>query len=365
MRGGLDVLHDRLAAELRAQVISLPTAEGSLEELVASYRVWAEVDASGFDAVISTKYPAWMAQHPRHTVWMAHKLRGLFDLYPARLPLRAEHLAGEVAEALGVLTHAVQRRAPNREAAALAVAVVEAARRVQPEAAAFPGPLAREVVLRLDELALGSDRIARHAAISRSVARRPGYFPRGAEVRVLHPPLARDALRSGPPGDFLLAVSRLDPPKRLDLVIRAFARVRAPVRLVIAGSGPELERLRVEASGDRRVDLRGFVPDAELADLYAGCLAVVFAPLDEDFGYVCVEAFAAAKPVITTADAGGPAELVEDGVSGRVVLPTERALAEAMEWMAEDPARATRMGQAASAAGERLRWGPALEALLP
>src|SRR6185436_15380268 len=120
----------------------------------------------------------------------------------------------------------------------------------------------------------------------------------------LHPPLARSGLRPGPPGDFFLAVSRLERTKRVDLVLGAFSQVRAPARLVVAGTGPELDALRAQASGDRRVELRGFVPDGELADLYASCRAVVFAPLDEDFGYVCLEAFAAGKPVITTADAG-------------------------------------------------------------
>lgn len=364
LRGGLEAQNDRFAAEAHAQLVRLPSPEGSLEELAASYRAWAEVDLSGFDAVISTKYPAWMAQHPRHVVWMAHKLRGLFDLYPARLPLRAERLAGEVAEALEALTRAVQQRASNREAASLAVAVAEAARRAQPEAGAVPGPLAREVLLRLDDLALGEGRIARYAAVSRNVARRPGYFPRGVEVRAVHPPLARSGLRPGPAGDYFLAVSRLDVAKRVDLVVRAFAQVRAGTRLVVAGGGPELDALRAQASADRRMEIRGFVPDAELADLYAGCRAVVFAPLDEDFGYVTLEAFAAAKPVITTADAGGPAELVEDGVSGRVVPPSERALAEAMEWMAEEPARAQRMGLAGAALAERIRWSPVLDALL-
>ena len=363
LRGGLDLLNDRLAAELRAQVVLRPSKERSLEDLVASYRAWAELDAGGFDAVISTKYPTWMVQHPRHVVWMAHKLRGLFDLYPVKLPLRADGLAGEVASALDALTRAVRRRASNREAAVLAMEVVEVARRAQPEAAAFPGPLAREVILRLDDLALGTDRIARHAAISRSVARRPGYFPRGAEVRVIHPPPAKTSLRPGPAGDYFLAVSRLDRPKRLDLIVRAFGRVRAKARLLIAGAGPELEHLRAEAAPDRRVELLGFVSEDALAGLYAGCLAVAFAPFDEDFGFVCVEAFAAAKPVVTTLDSGGPAELVRDGETGFVVPPTERELARALQALADDRSRAEAMGRRGAAAAAQMSWGAVTRAL--
>ena len=61
-----------------------------------------------------------------------------------------------------------------------------------------------------------------------------------------------------------------------------------------------------------------------LVDLYAGALAVVFPPFDEDYGYVTLEAFLARKPVITTTDAGGPLEFVDDGVTGLVVEPHSR-----------------------------------------
>ena len=62
----------------------------------------------------------------------------------------------------------------------------------------------------------------------------------------------------------------------------------------------------------------GRVSEEELTDLYATCRAVYYAPVDEDFGMVPLEAFRAAKPVVTTADAGGPLDVVVDGETGRV-----------------------------------------------
>ena len=59
--------------------------------------------------------------------------------------------------------------------------------------------------------------------------------------------------------------------------------------------------------------------------LYAGALGVVFPPFDEDYGYVTLEAFLARKPVVTTTDAGGPLEFVEDDVTGLVVEPAPEA----------------------------------------
>jgi hypothetical protein len=72
-------------------------------------------------------------------------------------------------------------------------------------------------------------------------------------------------------------------------------------------------------------------------------------PLQEDYGFVTAEACASGKAVITTTDSGGPAELVIDGSTGRVVAPTPAALAEAIAGVMHDQARAERLGQAARA----------------
>ena len=65
----------------------------------------------------------------------------------------------------------------------------------------------------------------------------------------------------------------------------------------------------------------GRVSDAEAVDLYAGARAVYYAPVDEDYGFATIEAFASAKPVITTTDAGGVLEFVEHDVTGLVAAP--------------------------------------------
>src|SRR6185295_12776263 len=92
-----------------------------------------------------------------------------------------------------------------------------------------------------------------------------------------------------------------------------------PVRCCIGGTGPEKDALAelIQRLGlQDRVELAGWIEDRGVAEHYANCLGVYYAPYDEDYGYVTVEAFKAAKPVITTADAGGVLEFVEDGVNG-------------------------------------------------
>src|SRR5205814_7470697 len=98
--------------------------------------------------------------------------------------------------------------------------------------------------------------------------------------------------------------------KRIDLLLEALALGGDPsIRVVVVGEGPDRARLEEVAHGqqlDGRVRFTGRVGPDELTDLYARCLAVFYAPRDEDFGMVPYEAFLAQKAVITTRDAGGP-----------------------------------------------------------
>ena len=76
--------------EHHADLIKLPTPERDFWEIVDSYRRWAELDVTGYDLVISGKYPAWMVAHPRQVVYLLHPLRGLYDTYPPGWPVRCE-----------------------------------------------------------------------------------------------------------------------------------------------------------------------------------------------------------------------------------------------------------------------------------
>jgi glycosyltransferase involved in cell wall biosynthesis len=145
------------------------------------------------------------------------------------------------------------------------------------------------------------------------------------------------------------------------------AQAGPSVRLVVVGEGTQRDTLRglaEQAGVASRVDFRGSVDDEELISLYAGCRAVVFAPFDEDYGYVTLEAFLSGKPVVTARDSGGPLEFVQDGVNGRVCDPDPGALAEAMAGLAAAPAKAAAMGAAALECGRRVTWDGVIEKLL-
>ncbi len=126
-----------------------------------------------------------------------------------------------------------------------------------------------------------------------------------------------------------LSVARLDAAKRIDMLL--YALVHEPrLRAVMVGRGPEGERLKRLAAELRiadRVQFTGFLPDQEVADLYRRCRAVYYAPVDEDYGFITIEALASGKPVLTTTDAGGVLEFIEDQVNGFVSPPSPEALA--------------------------------------
>ena len=141
------------------------------------------------------------------------------------------------------------------------------------------------------------------------------YWARDAQV--VYPPVdcARFAPDPTASGDYYLVVAALSGYKRVDLAVRA-AR-QAGVRLRIVGRGPDAARLQALAAGDPRIEFLGWQGDERVAQLYAGCRALVF-PGEEDFGIAPLECMAAGRPVIAWAR-GGALETVQDGRTGRLI----------------------------------------------
>lgn len=222
-------------------------------------------DFSGYDLVLSSSHAVAKAARQRrgatHVCYCFTPMRYVWDLYD---------------DYFGV-------RAPR--AARLAMPAVAAAlRRWDRRTSARP------------------DRIV---AISHFVADRiRRVWNRGADV--IHPPVdvGRFAIAPDGPGDYYLVVSALVPYKRVDLAVAAATRMGR--RLVVVGAGPEARRL--SANAGPRVEMLGWRSDAEIADLYARCRAVLF-PAMEDFGIVPLEAMASGRPVIAYG-VGGATETV-------------------------------------------------------
>jgi glycosyltransferase involved in cell wall biosynthesis len=145
------------------------------------------------------------------------------------------------------------------------------------------------------------------------------------------------------------------------------AHVPAPLRLIVVGEGSRrvaLEREAAQSGAGDRIEFKGAVWGDAVADLYADTLAVVYAPFDEDYGYVTLEAFLASKPVITATDSGGPLEFVVDGTNGFVGDPDARAIAAAINRLAADRSLAERLGRAGRSVAQTIGWDGVIEELI-
>jgi glycosyltransferase involved in cell wall biosynthesis len=157
--------------------------------------------------------------------------------------------------------------------------------------------------------------------------------------------------------------------KRQELLVRAMAICRAPVAAIIAGEGGtrlQLQQLIAELKLERRVRLIGRIDDAAMRVWYANALGVFFGPLDEDYGFVTLEAMLSSKPVITCTDSGGPLDFVLDRETGLVVQPDSASVADAIEFLHADRRRAKEIGAAGLARYQSLEisWYNVLDQLL-
>jgi len=277
-------------------------------------------DGRPIDRVVSLRFPSYAVRHPHHVSWLNHRMREYYDLWQGfrqELPLR------------GKMVESVRRRLLHA--------------------------LDRHYLRRVRHVFAQSETIRRRLE-------RWGGIP----AEVLYPPPPPRPYRCDGHVGPVLAVSRLVPLKRMDLLVRAVARSDG-LRARLAGTGPELGHLRELARDlevDSRIEFIGQLSGEELVAEYAGCSVVLFPPRAEDYGMVTLEAFASSKAVVTCSDSGGPTELVDDGVTGYVVEPTAEAVGVALERVAADPAHAEELGKAARRVAGRHTWPSVVERLL-
>src|SRR5207248_1679841 len=306
-----------------AELVTVPYKWYPGERVLTQAFLWRLLDldeANGrpIDAVIATKFPSYAVRHPRKVVWLLHQFRQAWDLDRTQL---------------GQFSESAEDRALRRK------------------------------VLEFDRVALGE---ARKIFTTSSIVAGRLRDSTGLDAEVLAPPPAPLDFHCTGYEDFILSVNRLDRAKRIDLLIEA-AAATDDVKIVIAGDGPDRERLEElarERGLDGRATFTGRVSDDELAELYGRCLGVYYAPVDEDYGLVPYDASLSQKPVITATDAGGPLDVVRDRETGLVVAPTAADLARACTWLREHEDEARAFGRAGHDVAQTVTWTSCVERLL-
>lgn len=160
-------------------------------------------------------------------------------------------------------------------------------------------PRYRDAVARMDQVIANSEHVRER--IKRYL---------GVVATVVYPPCDLERFSWRASNGFYLSNARLDPLKRVDRIIAAFLKLPQQ-QLVVASTGPELNKLKLLAADAPNIRFVGRLSDAEMASYLGECRALIYVPVDEDFGISPIEAMAAGKPVIA-ARAGGLTETLID-----------------------------------------------------
>ena len=190
---------------------------------------------------------------------------------------------------------------------------------------------------------------------------RIGRWDRGVDLQRFDPALRTPDLLPGRIN--VLYAGRLTKEKGAELLAEAFlaAHWRDPrLRLVLAGGGPEEERLR-ERLGDRATFL-GWLGGGDLARAYASADAFLFASQTDTFGQVLLEAQASGLPVIAV-QAGGPCSLIEHRESGLLAPADREALAQALLSVLHQPRLREHLRRGGIAAVQHRTWDAAIRRL--
>lgn len=309
IRGGAEILVDDLNDQLKehgheVQFFRIPFPRSFDSSLIATIEAVRMMCFDEFDRVIAFKFPAYCARHNLKVIWLFHQFRQVYDLWDKEHGLRP----GPEGESIRLLVKGTDDE---------------------------DIPQSHHVYTNSEEVS----------------ARLKSYNNIVSDV--LPPPLKHQELYySGTIGDYIFYPSRITPLKRQHLAIEAMRHVKSGVRLIIAGVSEgyyidQLNQLIRDNDLEKRVELRNeWISDDVKRLLAANSLGIIYIPYNEDsFGFVSMEAFYSAKPVIACTDSGGTRELIINGVNGFVTQPDPKAIAAAMDQLYEDKLLAERMGK--------------------
>lgn len=336
VEGGAEIHARNLLSEFKARkidadLITFPFKwypPQSIVDSIAISRMLDLTESMGvtIDKIIGLKFPAYLIPHPNKILWILHQHRTAYDLWD-------DHDFGDLIN--------------------------------------FPdGRSVRDTIRYADEkfipearaIYTNSENVSARLLQNNNIQSTPLY----------HPPNNADGFQSGEAQDYIFFPSRINVLKRQKLAVEALAQCVEPVKLIFAGAAEspayfrELQELARNLGVDHRIVWKGYIGEADKIALYAGSLAVLYPPVNEDYGYVTLEAMLARKPVITTMDAGGPLEFMTNGETGLIVGSDASALASAMDMLWTDRNRAKTMGDAGfeSYQSKRISWDNVIDVLM-
>lgn len=284
---------------------------------------WKNLDFNEFngykiDKLISLQFPSYYCKHENKTLWLMHQHRSVYDLY-------SENNSSIELKKL------------------------------------------KEKITINDSTIL--DTYKHRYSMCKNVSNRLRNFNNLDSIPVYHPPAYEDRYYNNDSYDYVFFPSRLETLKRQDLLINAIALTKTPIIAIIAGIGGQMEnykKLIDKLNISHKVKLVGFISQEEKETYYARSLAVYFAPQDEDYGYITLEAMLSSKPVITCNDSGGPLEFIDNEFNGFILEPDINVIAQKLDWIYLNKNKVKQMGKNAlqSYKDKNISWQNVTEKLL-
>jgi glycosyltransferase involved in cell wall biosynthesis len=258
----------------------------------------SEPNGQRVDRLISLQFPTFAIRHPDHHIWVMHQHRAAYELYNER-----------------------QATAEQRSL--------------------------KEAIHQYDNHAFAQAKAL--YANSKNVAARLQKYNQVSAQALYHPPPQAEHLYVDQAQGYIYCPSRLEKLKRQDLLIQAAGLLKhSRLKFLISGNGGLQQQYQalIEQHGlQDKVILLGRVSDCQKRTLYANADAIFFAPHDEDYGYITLEAMLSHKPVITCTDSGGVLEFVKHQQTGWIVEPDPQQIADIIAQIEHNPEQAKRYGQ--------------------
>lgn len=327
-RGGAENLYEGLVSALNhaghtATEIQVIVDESSYEEILASYSRCFHLNLDDYDLVISTKAPTYMVRHRNHISWLLHTIRVFYDMFEKELDSRDPEMVKQ-----------------------------------------------RKIIHAFDKYGLNPCRIKKHCAIGNIVVQRMidnDPFWNNIHFEIIYPAPLINKFGEVKKGEFIFLPGRLHRWKRIDLVIKAMKYIQSPTKLLIAGVGEDFDRLKTLTHNlglEDKIEFLGKVSDSDLLDLYSRSIVIPFCPINEDFGYISIEAFKTKKPVITCSDSGEPVKIIKDGVTGFIVDADPEKIAAKINYCIDHPLEAAMLGENGFQSVQNISWDNVVTRLL-
>ncbi|MBF0265319.1 MAG: glycosyltransferase family 4 protein [Gammaproteobacteria bacterium] len=325
VNGGAECLAQNLVSACKSMghevdIVSHPFSDKTPQTIRQGIELWQRENVYSWnnipDLIICLKFPCYYINFPNKVIWLLHQYRSVYDIW--------DYLAQ-------------QGHQWNNKEQQLKVDIIK-----------------------LDNESLKQDNPV--YTISKNVSNRLLNYNQIISFPLLHPAGLAEKIKQNKSWisyqNYILAPSRLEPLKRQHLAIEALLYTKSRVKLILCGQGSEQKNMFQfiqQHKLHKKVKLLGHVSDNELIKYYKKSRAVFFAPYDEDYGYITLEAMQNKKAVITCTDSGGPLQFIQHQHNGYIEEPDPIALAKRFDQLMNSSSLAKKMGNHANKTYKQLQ----------